>query len=130
MSLFLTARCLAALVLMCGASAAGAEILRDSDGEVISVLPDYAFSTGEPVRGGGVWVTNVGGTVTEFAFRGNMMAGETVTLNGAQWQVQQTGEQLLLVSPVSGERMKGVVRAAARPDVQGRRVNPTTFALD
>jgi hypothetical protein len=130
MSLFPIFQGLAALVLVFGASVAGAEISRDCDGEVISVLPDYAFATGGPLRGGGVWVTDVGGTETEFAFRGNMVAGGTVTLNGAQWRVEQTGEQLLLVNPVGGERMQGVVRAAARPDMQGRRVNPTTFALD
>jgi hypothetical protein len=122
---------LAGMVLAAGA--AGAEILRDSDGEVISVLPDVEYTTGGPVRGGpggGVWVTNTSSGPAYFAFRGNPVPGTSVTLNGTAWQVEQSGGRVWLMNPDTGDRVPGVVRAAARPDAQGRKVNPAAFALD
>lgn len=132
--LFLTA----AAVALC-ATAATAEVMRDSDGDVIAITYYSVDSDGE------VWIAYAdgglelgsGGPVVRFDTADGPVAvpaspqlsGSTLRLGDSVYRVEAQGNALWLRNGQTGERVRGQ-RLAQRPDAVGRSVNPRSFGLD
>jgi len=99
--------------------------VRDSDGDVISILYTsqtlggrpvfYAFTDAEkPVYGSGT-----------VAFRGDVEAlPQTIAVNDQTYRVEQAGGDVFLYPQGSNRRLQAV-----RVEASGERVNPTAFTL-
>ena len=101
---------------------------RDSDGDVISVinytfvpvvddkLVYYALGTNPNVKYQFDATTQIDGGV---------VLPEQVSISGTVYRVEQTGSDVFLRAPGSTQRIRANLVQAS-----GRRVNPTSFALD
>lgn len=114
---------------------APAEFLRDSDGDVISVIRYYRDSDGL------VWAATGGGIEPYYRFDfeedsggptaipASTPAGTQVQIGGSTFRVESAESVLWLRDTATGARIKGR-QMAARPDAAGRKVNPRGFGLD